>query len=93
VSTFMNGSAGPGSAGSAQEAAQFLVDIADYITSNGFYLIGGVAQHREHARRFVDACSCAEAPTCASYGDVGWVGLVCFVQTSLASQPLGVTGM
>ena len=40
VSAFMNGSAGPDGAGSAQEAAQYLVDIADYITSNGFYLIG-----------------------------------------------------
>jgi hypothetical protein len=40
VATFMNGSAGPGGAGSAQESAQYLVDIADYITSNGFYLIG-----------------------------------------------------
>ena len=40
VANFMNGSAGPDGVGSAQEAAQYLVDIADYITSNGFYLIG-----------------------------------------------------
>jgi hypothetical protein len=35
----MNGSTAPSGEGSASEAALILGDLADYIVSNGFYLI------------------------------------------------------
>ncbi len=87
VSTFMNASAGPGSAGSAQEAAQFLVDIADYITSNGFYLIGNAMR----------LCGIGKAQVKETRGEPSLLCLCSLfmppaIQTSLASRHLGVIG-